>query len=105
VCWDIASDEVGVVASIWIPIAIICYPVLLWTVEIIVRSYTPLPPSGEEQCNSEEEGDVHGPNVAATAPHKDVEMAAPTPAPTPSLSPPPQDTEDANSNPMHSPSY
>jgi hypothetical protein len=30
-CWDIASDDVGLVVSIWIPITVICYPIILWT--------------------------------------------------------------------------
>jgi hypothetical protein len=34
VCWDIAGDDVGWAASIWLPVTVICYPMFLWVVTL-----------------------------------------------------------------------
>ena len=34
VCWDIASDDVGWAASLWIPVTTISYPLFLWLMTI-----------------------------------------------------------------------
>jgi hypothetical protein len=84
VCWDLASDDVGWVASLWIPIAVICYPLSLWTAAFYVRHrHYPL----------------NGLNVAA---NRDVELAA---ASSSTSSSPPQNSDAINKNPMHLQSY
>jgi hypothetical protein len=38
VCWDVGSDEVGLVDSIWIPALAIGYPLLLWMISYCARN-------------------------------------------------------------------
>ena len=91
VCWDIASDEVGWADCIWIPLTVICYPLVLWSIAFCVGYRCQGTPAGRaEHCR---EVDVAG--VELVTGDKDVELAAAASVP----SPPSLDT-DAH-NPLH----
>lgn len=56
VCWDIVCDEVGWLASLWVPIVTLCYPVILWTIGRCVS-----------RGDGSEEGETHADQVRAEA--------------------------------------
>jgi hypothetical protein len=105
ISWDIATDDVGLFESIWIPLVALCFPLLLWTIAFFVRNdrlrlcrYHRC----EGQCSqhrNNEEVDTSSTTTKGDVVHSvGLELAT---VPTVSLSLPPPSLDTDVNNPMH----
>ena len=74
VCWDVASDDVGWLKSIWIPIVTTGYPLVLWLVAISVNMFRDSQFPRRDDCEEEKEiekGNMRGTDMIELLPLDD----------------------------------
>ena len=71
VCWDIAADDVGWTESVWIPVTMLCYPLLLWVVLLVHSKH-----SGDQlRCRVRREEKSSGNSIEEDS---NIELASPS---------------------------